>query len=73
MNNVELKFKTNIKCAGCIETVTPFLNKIEKIEKWNVDTSNLAKILTIEASENIEEEIVDAVKSAGFSIEKIQE
>lgn len=73
MNNVELKFKTNIKCGGCIETVKPFLNKVENIEKWEVNTTVPEKILTVNAAENVEEEIVTAVKAAGYTIEKIQE
>jgi copper chaperone len=73
MNNVELKFKTNIKCGGCIETVKPFLNNVENIEKWEVNTTVPEKILTVNAAENVEEEIVTAVKAAGYTIEKIQE
>jgi copper chaperone len=42
-----LKFKTNIKCGGCVATVTPYLNKFSDIEKWEVDTQNPDKILTI--------------------------
>ena len=33
-----LKFKTNIKCGGCVETVTPFLNEEQSIRNWQVDT-----------------------------------
>ena len=42
-----VKFNTNIKCAGCIAKVTPFLNQVEEIEDWRVDTNNPDKILTI--------------------------
>ena len=43
-----LKFKTNINCGGCIATVTPVLNTLEGIFKWDVDTANREKILTVE-------------------------
>jgi copper chaperone len=43
-----LKFKTNVNCGGCIATITPHLNQIKGIGKWNVDTSNPLKILTVE-------------------------
>ena len=33
------KFKTNINCGGCINSVTPFLNELKDAE-WNVDTNN---------------------------------
>ena len=35
-----LKFKTNIKCTGCVAKVTPFLNDEKGIEKWDVDIFN---------------------------------
>ena len=52
-----LKFKTNINCGGCISKVTPFLNKQEGVESWEVDTSNPDKILTIESDGATEEDV----------------
>lgn len=62
------KFKTNIECGGCVSGVTPFLNKLENT-KWEVDTDNPDKILTVETATTTEEEIIKAVKKAGFEIE----
>lgn len=62
-----LKFKTNINCGGCVAGVTPFLNKIEGID-WKVDTENPDKILSVESEDVSEEEIIKAVKKAGFEI-----
>lgn len=62
-----IKFKTNINCGGCIASVTPFLNKIEGII-WKVETGNPDKILTVETNSASEEEIIQAVKEAGFEI-----
>lgn len=66
-----LKFKTNIKCGGCIATVTPYLNKVNEISKWEVDTVNPDKILTVEAENMSSQEIIDKVKEAGFTAEKL--
>lgn len=63
-----LKFKTNLNCSKCVAGVTPFLNKVEDIN-WKVDTENLDKILTVETSNASEEEIIRAVKKAGFNAE----
>lgn len=41
------KFKTNIKCAACIEKVTPGLNEVIGKDEWSVDLSNPLRILTI--------------------------
>ena len=67
----ELKFKTNIKCMGCVEKVTPFLNDLPELIEWNVDVANPNKVLSIKSSEDINEKIETAVKSAGFTLEEI--
>lgn len=64
-----LKFKTNINCNNCVAAVTPFLNKVEGIE-WKVDTANPDKILTVETENATEEEIIRAVKKAGYEIKE---
>jgi len=61
-----LKFKTNVKCGGCIATVTPFLNNIEGISKWSVDTNSLDKILIVETENVSPEEITNTLKGAGY-------
>jgi copper chaperone len=68
-----LKFKTNINCSGCLAKVTPFLNKEEGIEKWDVDIYNPEKALTVEVCDIGASEVIDAVKKAGFKIEPKQE
>ncbi len=65
-----LKFKTNINCSGCVANVTPYLNGSEKIEKWDVDTNNPEKILTVEGKEIKKEEIINLVQKAGYKIEE---
>lgn len=67
-----LKFKTNINCGGCIKSVTPFLNELDNIAAWKVDTQNPDKILEIELEDDNKEIIIDTVKKAGFKIEEIQ-
>lgn len=67
----DFKFKTNIKCGGCIAAVTPFLDKVIGIEKWEVDTANLDKVLTVTCDLVDTSSIENAVKEAGYSIEKM--
>ena len=66
-----LQFKTNMKCSGCTDTVTPFLNSVSEIKKWEVDTTSKDKILTVDFDGTNEEVIVKKVEEAGFKIEKI--
>ncbi|MEZ0487563.1 MULTISPECIES: heavy-metal-associated domain-containing protein [Spirosomataceae] len=67
-----LNFKTNIKCGGCIAAVTPYLNAIEQLDGWNVDTANPDKILTVQTTDNrIGEVVKKAIEKAGYKAEPI--
>jgi len=65
-----LKFKTNIKCGGCIATVTPFLNEQKEISSWAVDTNTPEKILTVEGNVSTET-VKSTLEKAGFKAEEI--
>ncbi len=67
-----LKFKTNIKCGGCVAQVTPHLNADASIEKWQVDTQNPNKILTVEGDHLDPKHVAEVIKSAGFQAEVVQ-
>jgi len=66
-----VKFKTNINCENCIKSVTPFLNELDNVDLWKVDTDNPDKILTIELDDENSNAVVEAVKTAGFEIAAI--
>lgn len=65
-----LKFKTNIKCGGCIAAVTPFLNGDNQIEKWQVDLESADRILTVETGQTAEQ-VSELIKKAGYNAEEI--
>jgi copper chaperone len=65
------KYKTNINCGSCIKSVTPFLNELDNVEEWRVDTDNPDKILTVEIDDEDSNAVIKAVKIAGFSIEEL--
>lgn len=67
-----LKFKTNIKCGGCIATVTPHLNQLSEIAKWEVDTQSPDKILTVEGEGQLDAAVIkETLSKAGYNAEKI--
>ncbi|AMM50720.1 hypothetical protein TH61_05365 [Rufibacter sp. DG15C] len=66
-----LKFKTNIKCGGCVAAVTPFLDKETSVEKWQVDTQHPDKILTVEGNAINRTGVIEAIEQAGFKIEQL--
>ena len=63
-----VKFKTNINCGNCIKSVTPFLNELDNIDLWKVDTENPDKILEVELDDNDDSTVIEAVKKAGFEL-----
>lgn len=65
-----LKFKTNIKCSGCVDTITPFLNDDDSIENWQVDLQSPERTLKVQTSHS-PKEIADLMKKAGYTAEEI--
>jgi copper chaperone len=66
-----LRFKTSLKCGGCVKAITPGLESLNKIEKWSVDLENPDKVLEVEASEDISDMVIDSVKKAGYLISRL--
>jgi copper chaperone len=67
-----VKFKTNIKCSGCIAQTTPFLNEAAGENNWQVDVQDPNKILTIAAENSIDPaSIIKAVEKAGYKAERV--
>ena len=66
-----IRFKTNIKCSGCVAQVTPALNETVGDNNWTVDTTNPDKILTVSGENTNKDEIKKALEKAGFKAEAI--
>jgi copper chaperone len=66
----QMKFKTTIKCTGCLEKVAPHLNEKVGSNKWEVDLKNPDKILTVNTESASEEDLIATVKKAGYEIER---
>ena len=65
-----LKFKTNINCGGCIANAKPYLDTVENVQEWHVDTNNPDKILTVTGDAVSAEKVIEKVKKAGYKIEE---
>lgn len=63
------KFKTNIKCTGCIATVTPYLDEAVGKQNWEVDLTDPSKILTVK-TENDKDVVIQALEKAGYKAEQ---
>lgn len=64
-----LRFKSNIKCEGCLAKVTPLLDEAVGAENWSVDLQSATKTLTVKGNATADK-IVAAVQGAGFKAEK---
>jgi len=62
-----LKFKTNINCKHCIAKITPFLDELNSIGKWEVDTNSPDKILSVQGDDITADEIQNVLKRAGYN------
>lgn len=65
------KFKTNIKCGGCIQKVKPYLDGLKQIKTWNVDLNSPDRILIVDG-EISGDMIIQAISNAGYRAEMIQ-
>ena len=66
-----LRFKTSLKCGGCIKAITPGLESMKSIDNWSVDLESPDKVLSVEASEDISAQVIDSVKKAGYLISQL--
>lgn len=64
------KYRTNIKCTGCVDAVTPYLNQAVGEGKWQVDLNDPSRILTV-TGESEKDAVIRALEKAGYKAEKI--
>lgn len=67
-----VQFKTNIKCSGCVATVTPYLNEVAGENNWEVAIQSADKILTISTEKNNPAAIKKAIEKAGYQAEELE-
>jgi copper chaperone CopZ len=69
--NKELKFKTNIKCMGCVGTVTPALDKAAGAGNWSVDLQSPYRELTVKGTDVKADALIAAIAGVGYKAESI--
>jgi copper chaperone CopZ len=62
------QFKTNIKCAACVEKVRSALNSSVGQDQWSVDLQSPARILSI-PEEVSTAQVVSALEAVGYQAE----
>ncbi|PKA84513.1 copper chaperone CopZ [Ulvibacter sp. MAR_2010_11] len=66
-----IKFKTNIKCTGCLSKATTKLDEKLGEGNWEVDLFTLKKTLTVTSTNMSESEVIAAVNEAGYTAERL--
>jgi copper chaperone CopZ len=66
-----LKFKTNIKCSGCVATATPYLNEVAGADNWEVDLQSPEKTLVVATEKAVSgADVIAAMQKAGYKAEE---
>ena len=51
--------------------MSPFLNELDNIDLWSVDIDNPDKILSVDMDDDNVSAVTEAVKNAGYKIQRI--
>ena len=64
---VTMRFKTNLQCAHCKESVRPGLEEITEVESWEIDLDDADRILRVRATEPVWGKVLRVLQEAGLS------
>ena len=67
-----LVFKTNLRFKEHIDAVTPHINNLQGITRWNVDLDDIDKVLRIESDNLCPREVETTLQQAGYLCEELQ-
>lgn len=65
------RFKTNLKCGGCVQSVRPYLDGIKEIREWSVDLNDPDRLLSVDSDSVDPGKIILAFAAAGYTAEAI--
>jgi hypothetical protein len=66
-----LVFKTNLRFKKQINAVTPHINNLQGIARWNVDLDDTDKILRIESVDLSPRSVEATLQQAGYFCEEL--
>jgi hypothetical protein len=67
-----LVFKTNLRFKKQINAVSPHINNLQGIARWNVDLDDTDKILRIESVDLSPRSVEATLQQAGYFCEELQ-
>jgi copper chaperone CopZ len=70
-----IKFKSSLKCNGCVSAIKPFMDSVPEIDSWSVDLNNPDKVIEIHTlkkyDNSLSDKISDGISKIGYTTEKI--
>lgn len=66
-----LVFKTNLRFKKQINAVTPHINNLLGIARWNVDLDDIDKVLRIESTDLSPRSVEAILQQAGYFCEEL--
>jgi copper chaperone len=67
-----LVFKTNLRFKKQISAITPHINNLQGISRWNVDRDDKDKVLRIESDNLCPRTVETTLQQAGYLCEELQ-
>lgn len=68
------RYRTNLKCSDCIITLTPHLEKVTGLQRWQVDLEHPDRTLSVEVEEDVHKtELEEAIRQAGYEAIELPE
>lgn len=71
----KIKFKSSLKCNGCVNAIKPFMDSVPEIDSWSVDLNNPDKVIEVntleESDDTLAKKILKGISEIGYTTEKI--
>jgi cation transport ATPase len=61
-----IQVSTNLRCAACVQSITPSFDAEPGITRWSADVSTPQKLLTVEGPSISRERVVELLRAKGY-------
>ncbi|MFC2151192.1 heavy-metal-associated domain-containing protein [Bacteroidota bacterium] len=72
-----LRFKSSLKCNGCVNAIKPGMDAIKEIHSWRVFLDVQDKVIEVDFDNAEEDKIANAVQNtvseAGYKIDRLKD
>lgn len=62
------KFKTNLRCEGCVSSIRPLFDAAPAIKSWRAEVESPEKVLTVEGDDVTRSQVAELLGKAGYQV-----